>query len=198
MLDCCLEDKDTIRARMQMQRAQMHDEERARLSAKIVDAVSGLSPFQHADVLCSFVSMPEEVQVEALTAFAHDRGIPVMLPAYDKNAKRYRLREWVHMSPLAVGKWNIPEPVGPDYHEPYGRICVLVPGLAFDLQGNRIGFGRGYYDRILQDLRKPRNNDVVAIGVAFAFQVLDALPQGIHDEKVDFVVSDAKWKNTNT
>jgi 5-formyltetrahydrofolate cyclo-ligase len=193
MSDFTHTDKGTIRTQIRAQRLKMQGDTRALWSAKIVDTVSGLSSFQHADVICSFVSMPDEVQVTALTALAHEQGISVMLPAFDAAAKRYQLREWLPAAPLEIGNWNIPEPVGTDFHVPTGNICVIVPGLAFDLKGNRIGYGLGFYDRILEDLRRPRTNAVTAIGVAYAFQIFETLPHHDHDERVDFVVTEHEY-----
>jgi 5-formyltetrahydrofolate cyclo-ligase len=66
---------------------------------------------------------------------------------------------------------------------------LIVPLLAFDLQGYRIGYGAGYYDRTIRGLRERKN--IVAAGFAFSVQEFEGVPHLAHDEKLDWVVTDA-------
>jgi len=86
------------------------------------------------------------------------------------------------------GKFGVKEPI----EERCKRIkeenldLVIVPGLAFDYQKNRLGRGAGFYDRFLKKVKKPK------IGVAFNFQVLESLPYLSHDEKIDILVTETE------
>lgn len=70
---------------------------------------------------------------------------------------------------------------------------VIVPGVAFDKEGNRMGYGRGYYDRFLQDI------SAVRVGVCHSFQVIESVPCEEHDVKMDIIVTESGiWSNVNT
>ena len=85
------------------------------------------------------------------------------------------------------GKFGILEPIEAMKiaHKNIG--LVLVPGIAFDLQGNRIGYGLGFYDKFLRQVPKS-----VKIGLAFEFQIVDEIPHEGHDIPVDFVVTEER------
>jgi 5-formyltetrahydrofolate cyclo-ligase len=96
-------------------------------------------------------------------------------------------REWQPGDELAPSDLDIPEPtidksVGiPEF--------LLVPLLAFDRQGYRLGYGGGYYDRTLQDLRATR--DITAIGIAYQGQEVDSVPHESFDQRLDGVITEA-------
>ena len=77
----------------------------------------------------------------------------------------------------------IPEPVGALFEDLAQIDLILVPGVAFDASGNRLGRGKGYYDKIL------RQTDAYKLGVCFAFQLLEQIPTEPHDVKMDRVVA---------
>ena len=90
---------------------------------------------------------------------------------------------------LKKGKFSIPQPEGDTY--PVESIdVVFVPAIAFDKKGNRIGFGKGYYDRFLKNVKG------IKIGVAYDFQVVDEIPAEKHDIPVDLVITPTQIINT--
>ena len=96
------------------------------------------------------------------------------------------MREWVFGEPLIAGVWGIREPkpeaavVDPD--------ILLVPLLAFDRAGHRIGYGAGYYDLTLAQLRARK--PVIAVGLAFAAQEIAAVPATPRDARLDLVLTE--------
>ncbi len=95
-------------------------------------------------------------------------------------------RQWTPGEPLVPGAWDIPVPVEsapevlPD--------LLLVPMLAFDRKGFRLGYGGGFYDRTLEKLRAVKK--VVAIGVAYHAQMVEEVPVGLHDAPLDYVMTE--------
>ncbi|PZF78557.1 5-formyltetrahydrofolate cyclo-ligase [Aestuariivirga litoralis] len=95
-------------------------------------------------------------------------------------------RDWVPGEPLVAGAFDIPVPLEsaaeavPD--------LLLVPMLAFDRKGYRLGYGGGFYDRTLEKLRAVKR--VVAIGVAYHAQMVDEVPTGLHDAPLDYVMTE--------
>ncbi|MFU8779824.1 MAG: 5-formyltetrahydrofolate cyclo-ligase [Kiritimatiellia bacterium] len=190
MTDALQMAKADVRMRIVDKRARMSADLRAAASATIVERIAASASFTTADAFCSFVPMHEEVQVGALVPLALQRGCKIYLPAYDEAARYYRFREWCADVPLRAGRWNIQEPEGDSFAVPAGKVCIIVPGLAFASSGMRVGYGGGYFDRMLREVRGVAGSCVTAIGVVFAFQVVDSLPYGDHDEPVDFVVTE--------
>ncbi len=95
-------------------------------------------------------------------------------------------RRWYPGEPTQPGMWKIPRPL-PDAELVVPDV-LLVPMLAFDRHGYRLGYGGGFYDRTLDQLRAKKN--VIAIGVAYAGQEVDAVPRGPHDQPLDYVLTE--------
>jgi len=95
--------------------------------------------------------------------------------------------EAVRVSELPIatteGRYGVPEPKGVGEHSPHVDL-IIVPGVAFDRSGGRLGFGKGYYDRLLS-----RYPDVPLVALAFPFQLVDHIPQDPHDVRVTAVVT---------
>jgi 5-formyltetrahydrofolate cyclo-ligase len=96
------------------------------------------------------------------------------------------MRGWTFGDTLASGQWGIREPM-PDAPDVAPDI-LLVPLLAFDRRGNRIGYGAGYYDMTIASLRAKK--PVVAVGVAYAAQEIDAVPVTPRDARLDLVLTE--------
>jgi 5-formyltetrahydrofolate cyclo-ligase len=99
-----------------------------------------------------------------------------------------KFRRWYPERPLVAGKWGIATPdEGCEEIEPE---LVVVPLLAFDRGGNRLGYGAGYYDRTLAGLRSRRPGRVLAVGVAYAAQEVALVPVDESDERLDWIVTE--------
>lgn len=130
----------------------------------------------------------DELDVRPLLARLHARGVVCALPVVAARDAALLFRRWHPDMPLHRGLTKCMEP-GPAADEVIPDV-VLVPLLAFDRQGYRLGWGGGYYDRTLEALRQRRR--VVAVGTAFAGQEVDNLPRGPHDQPVDWMVTEVK------
>jgi 5-formyltetrahydrofolate cyclo-ligase len=113
-------------------------------------------------------------------------GATLALPVIAGRGKPLTMRAWRWNEPLAAGQWGIREPK-PDAMEVEPDI-LLVPLLAFDRSGHRIGYGAGYYDLTIARLRARK--PVTAIGLAFAAQEVSAVPTTPHDERLDLVLTE--------
>ena len=110
------------------------------------------------------------------------------LPAFDAAAGFYAARRVLNLeTDIVTGKFGVSEPLPECEAIPLDQFdLVLVPGLAFDVSGNRLGRGRGFYDRILSAASG------VKCGVAYDFQVLDQIPVEAHDAKVAFIFTPSR------
>ncbi len=125
--------------------------------------------------------------VPLMRALAAQR-VQLALPAIAARDQPLRFRAWSLDDRLVRGPLGIPEP-SPEATEIIPDI-VLVPLAAFDRSGHRIGYGAGHYDRSLAPLRAARK--IVAIGLAFATQEIEAVPALPHDVALDYVLTEAQ------
>jgi 5-formyltetrahydrofolate cyclo-ligase len=115
-------------------------------------------------------------------------GYTCALPVLKKGDKELRFARWAEDMPLETGPYGISQPVISAATEFILPDIVIVPLLAFDRRGLRLGYGGGYYDRALRSLRQEKK--ITAVGICYAQQaVLFNLPAEDHDEKLDWVVT---------
>ncbi len=127
-----------------------------------------------------------ELDVRPALLHFKQAGCAVALPVSGPRGTALVFRDWEPALPMAAGRYGIQEP---DASRALVQPAVLlVPLLAFDRSGQRLGYGAGYYDRTLDALRA--RGPVVAVGVAFAAQEVAAVPCGPHDERLDWIVTE--------
>jgi len=115
-------------------------------------------------------------------------GVTCLLPVIVPGSRLLKFAKWRDGDALVPGPMGIMQPAGAEFMEPD---IVIVPMLAFDRRGYRLGYGGGYYDATLHDLRARKA--VTAVGVAYGQQaVLFGLPTDSHDEKLDWVITPQK------
>jgi 5-formyltetrahydrofolate cyclo-ligase len=179
-------DKATARTLAKSRRAAIPAARRAELSASLADhasCISSLAPA--ASVISGFLSIGEEIDVEPLMRALIGHGHRMALPVMQGRGKPLLFRAYTPGDALAETVWGIREPLKSiPAVEP--RI-MLVPLLAFDHTGQRVGYGGGFYDRTLALIRNLRT--VVAVGVAFDEQRLDAVPFVDYDERLDWLLT---------
>lgn len=147
------------------------------LAAGMIEAGAAVSGFWPID---------DEVDVHPALRKLAALGHAVALPVVVGRGKPLVFRRWVDGDELAAGPFGIRQPLC-DAPEIEPR-ALLVPLLAFDRAGYRLGYGGGYYDRSLAGLR--RRGDVLAIGIAWAGQEMTAVPHGAHDQRLDWIVTE--------
>ncbi|MBY0407249.1 MAG: 5-formyltetrahydrofolate cyclo-ligase, partial [Rickettsiales bacterium] len=154
-------------------------------SARVAQALMELVPA--GAVVGGYVPHRGELDVfPALEALAA-RGHSVCLPGIEDNDKPLFFRRWRVGEKLAPGRYGI---AVPEMGSPILRPDVLlVPLIAFDRSGHRLGYGAGYYDRTLAQMRS-RESGVLAVGVAYAQQEVESLPADEHDERMDAIVTE--------
>lgn len=185
-----LPDPEIVQAKRRL-RAEMI-ERRKRLAGPsagvaLARQVTTLGPFAAGASVAGFYPMPPEIDVlPSLIAFA-DAGHTVSLPVVVGRKQPLIFRSWMPGGALASGVLGIPYP--PEGNPEVEPSILLVPLLAFDRRGHRLGYGGGYYDRTLADLRA--KGPVFAIGVGYDFQEVDEVPADSIDQRVDAIATDA-------
>lgn len=156
----------------------------ATMSREACNRVLRSARWQAASTLLLYYPLPDEVDVLPLIESAHESGRLVLLPVC--KGEDLELRRYEGKASLVQGAFSIMEPTGEVFpEERFDEIeLAIVPGMAFDEAGHRLGRGKGYYDRLL-----PRLRAVHTIGICFPFQRLDAVPADTHDVTMQEVIS---------
>jgi 5-formyltetrahydrofolate cyclo-ligase len=139
-------------------------------------------------VVSGFSPVKSEISPLPLMRRLADAGATLALPVIAGRGRPLTMRAWSFGAPLVPGVWGIREPAA-DAPEVFPDI-LIVPLLAFDRRGYRLGYGGGYYDRTIARLRtiKP----ITAIGIAFAVQQIDEVPTTPRDERLDLVLTESR------
>ncbi|HXF54238.1 MAG TPA: 5-formyltetrahydrofolate cyclo-ligase [Hyphomicrobiaceae bacterium] len=136
-------------------------------------------------VVSGFMAIGSEIDPYPLLARLSKEGHRLALPVIAGKGRPLSFRSWSPGAPLATRSWGIREPlaeaaeVEPD--------ILIVPLLAFDAHGFRLGYGAGYYDRTLKRLRAMKS--ILAIGLAYEEQEIEAVPHHEEDERLDWVLT---------
>jgi 5-formyltetrahydrofolate cyclo-ligase len=139
-----------------------------------------------AGIVSGFIPYKSEISTIPLMDRLQRAGWETCLPVVIAPARPLVFRAWRPGDPLVPGMWDIPMP--PETAPEVLPDVLLVPMLAFDAQGHRLGYGGGFYDRTLEKLRALKS--VVAIGVAYQAQMADEVPRGEYDAPLDYVMTE--------
>ena len=180
-----MEDKETIRRMMRRRRAEVLPSSRARASEALAERLLGLDSVRDAACIALYFATPQELDLSPFTAAIRKRDVRLAAPRW--NGRMYELAEWAGPdgSALCRGPHHILEPDPSAPHVDPGEVDVwLVPGLAFTRGGARLGYGGGWYDRLLANAAPASER----IGVGYDFQLVDGLPVEPHDGRMTKVV----------
>jgi 5-formyltetrahydrofolate cyclo-ligase len=182
--------KADLRARMLARRAEVSEPVRRAFAERLATLGPGLVRDERRPVFDPVVSLYWPIKGEAdpmrLTDVLARSGLVTALPVTGDRGRPLRFQAWRPGDPHVPGPWNIGQP-GPDAPAVEPDVLFL-PLAAFDRRGARLGYGAGYYDATLEDLR--RRKPVRAIGVGFACQEVLFLPAEAHDQPLDMVVTE--------
>lgn len=178
-----MEEKADLRNYIREQKSLHSSEQLAAMSEAVVGSIIHGGQWSVANTILLYYPLSDEVDVRPLIQMAHQAGHVVLLPVVVGNALELRLYQGEES--LRMGAYDIMEPIGPLFPpEQYGEIDIaLVPGMAFDASGHRLGRGKGYYDRLL-----PLLTSAYKIGVCYPFQFVTDVPSEEHDVPINEVV----------
>lgn len=178
-----IENKRRIRQEILKKRSELSMEDRTKASLVITDRIIGHQWFYRADVVLAFVGYGSEIDTSGIIKEALKCGKKVYVPKICGDEMNfYRIYDY---DELERGYKGIPEPSGLsekyDFYTRDGseeKVLLLMPGVAFDMEKNRIGYGKGFYDRFLQDKEELR---LYSIAICFSCQIVDKIPCSEHD-----------------
>ena len=180
--------KNEIRRQILGKRNALSASEVLKRSLVIQHRVMDLSQYKSAKIIGAYFPIGSEVRTEYLIESALNSQKVVLLPkvASDRIALSRVFEEDIRDNKLVEGRFKILEPPRSWYNAQKNIDLLIVPGIAFDKYGNRIGYGKGYYDRFIK-----QNDFRLSIGLAFQFQVLDdALPRCDFDQRLHAIATE--------
>jgi 5-formyltetrahydrofolate cyclo-ligase len=162
-------------------RNRLNHQEIAKRSKTIQEFVINSKEFQPAKVVGAYFAFGSEVTTELIIEYSKILGKKIALPRVEED--RITFYELSSTKSLIKSRFGVMEPT------PYEQIdeinILVVPGIAFDKKGNRLGYGKGFYDRLLSGKRT-----FFSIGLAYSFQLLENLPHDKHDKRLDAIASE--------
>lgn len=186
-------DKAQIRSRVLAMRNMLPSDKRRQYSREIVERIVAMDAFRRARVVMAYSTFGSEVDTATFIAAVHDSGKTLVLPKIDR--KRNCLAIYSvgrDEGDLMAGVWGIrePDPAVCGLVAPGTLDFVLVPGVAFDPRGGRIGYGKGYYDKLLHACMAEGGRPWTAAG-AFDLQMVERIPMETHDIPIHAVATES-------
>lgn len=172
-------EKNDIRRKIKAMRSMLLEAEKMSAADEVFNQLEKTAAFLLADKILMYHSLPDELSTHRFLDKWNGRksfflprvnGVNLEILPYDE-------------SRLELGAFHIEEPMGTNTVEPDEIELVVVPAVAYDKKGNRLGRGRGFYDRLLATTKATK------IGIGYEFQIVDEIPVEPHDVKMDMIVS---------
>ncbi|MBD5328593.1 MAG: 5-formyltetrahydrofolate cyclo-ligase [Bacteroides sp.] len=172
-------EKSDIRRKIKAMRSMLLETERMSAADEVFERLENTAAFLLADRILMYHSLPDELSTHRFLDKWHGRksfflprvnGVNLEILPYDE-------------SRLELGSFHIEEPTGDNTVSADEIELVIVPGVAYDHSGNRLGRGKGFYDRLLATTRATK------VGVGYEFQIVEEIPSEPHDVKMDMVIS---------
>ena len=180
-----MSDKSLLRSQYLKVRAMICDKEKAEKSKTITGKLLSTDEYSSAKCVFVYVSTKNEVSTFDMIERMLADGKRVAVPLCDIKTHTMSAVEIKSISELLPGAYSILEPVCKTQTISKDEIdLAIVPGVAFDRQGNRLGMGGGYYDRFLDGFCG------ISVGIVYSDCLTEALPVCLHDKKVDMVITD--------
>ena len=187
MMSTTAEKRQTIRLQLREQRAALDAERQASAAAAVMANLAHIGLLQTAETVAGYRAVRGEVNIDKVLLQLIDTGSIVTVPRVVNDDLEFV--EWRPETPTRKGAFGIPEPVGSQVLELAHHDVVLAPLVAFDHTGQRLGQGKGFYDRVLARLG---DKCPVIIGIAYTFQEVEQIPTEPWDIPLDAVVTDSK------
>jgi 5-formyltetrahydrofolate cyclo-ligase len=189
-IDCEMDDAPAIeKSRLRTEAIARRDTlpaDQRKAAAAAIAALAFPLPIRAGTIVSGFMPLKSEISPLPLLHKLTEQGARLALPAIAGRGHPLVMREWTWGEPLAAGVWGIREPLP---HAPaIDPDIVLAPLLAFDRAGHRLGYGGGYYDLTIAQLRGRKT--IVAVGVAFAVQEVFTVPVTPRDASLDLVLTE--------
>jgi 5-formyltetrahydrofolate cyclo-ligase len=140
--------------------------------------------FNKFSKIMAYISIENEADPAEIVDSCIRNNVEVFIPGLDSEDMIHPMK-YLDSKSLVLGKYNVPEPASKTFHDFETFDLILVPGVAFDLKGNRIGYGKGCYDSFL------KNTNALKVGLCYEFQLVgDGIKMETHDIRMDYILTE--------
>ena len=182
--------KKILREKLLTHRLNLSQKEVANLSKKITGKIKKLPEFKKAKTILLYHPIKNEVDP---TPLFNSKKI-FTFPRTHANSHRMTLHHVTELNELELDEFNIKSPTKKHLRISRKELdLIITPGLAFDSKGRRIGYGKGYFDKLFKNL----STNCVKIALAYDFQIIENVPAEAHDKKVDIIVTEKRTIRTH-
>lgn len=176
-------DKKAFRAEIKAKKRAMTVEEIESASQRLTEKFLATDAYKNARSIYAYLPYNQEIRTWNLVRQAFADGKRVAVPKCYDDVMKFL---WIeNLDRIAPGAFKIPEPIDDEPEADDGSALILMPGLAFDPQGHRLGYGGGFYDKYLAD-----HPDHTLVALCYDFQMFDHIETEAHDIPVDLVIAD--------
>jgi len=176
--------KSQIREKMKAERRAMSREEVAEKSSKAAKVFLASEIYKNSKVIMLYMPLGNETDTSEIIDKAFEDGKRVVLPVTNRETAIITPVFYDRNTVLEKGDFSVNEPKNGENVTKSDIDVVVVPGIAFDKHGARVGFGKGCYDMFLSGIR------AVKVGFCYEFQAVDQIPSDAHDVKMDFIITE--------
>ena len=177
-----MQEKILLRNKIRPLQRQFTQAQLDELSLSVEKKVFSNQRIINADIILMYYSLSDEINTHSLIDNLLSQGKKILLP-YVTDEENMEIREYNGPYDLIQGAYGIMEPTGNSYCHIQDIDVALIPGMSFDKDKNRLGRGKGYYDRFLKKIP-----NTYKIGVCFEFQKQDNIPTGKYDVRMDEII----------
>lgn len=177
--------KSALRQSFLERRLQMLPNDRTNAARVVAESFFKHVPLKVEIAVAGYWPIKAELDALPILRELLGKGHKCALPHVTTEGAPLLFRQWDEKTPMAAGKYGLTEPAS---HETLLPDVILVPILAFDARGHRLGYGTGFYDRTIARLKKQKN--VRTIGLAYEMQLYTGLPIEDNDVKMDMIITD--------
>lgn len=186
--------KKSIRSSMRQELESLSPRDRGEWSIRIADRLQQLPVWGKARTVLAFLSTPCEVNTKPIIDAAVTEGKRVAVPRMYGDHIRFHQVDGVD-GPWEIHRYGIREPstetpLITEDELASGHTLVVTPGCAFDLEGGRLGYGKGYYDRFITQCRGLPHGHVLFVAVCFQLQMIESVPMGAQDCRPDAIITE--------
>lgn len=178
--------KTTLRNRCKKRRMSMDSQKKSQYDRAIAEHFFALDCYQTEDCIFTYVSKELEVNTTEMIQTMLGQGKKVMVPRCVPNTRQMEFYRITHLDQLEKGSFGVLEPRTDSCEQvsDFSRGICIVPGLAFDREGYRLGYGKGYYDRFLSKFGG------ITVGICYADGVGYLLPHGYYDRPMHILITE--------
>ncbi|GKU76226.1 5-formyltetrahydrofolate cyclo-ligase [Paenibacillus sp. L3-i20] len=188
--------KAAFRTRLSMLRNAIDVDTRSKWSSSACRHLANLVEERSIKSILVYVSFRSELDLRDFVTWCWQNGLDVIVPKCieaDHSMTLHRLRDWNELKKDSFGILEPDPDLSPALQQSFMLDMIVVPGLAFDLQGGRMGYGGGYYDRLAESLLESsnyRDKKLLWIGASFEAQLVEHVPSEVHDLRLDGVITE--------